>query len=96
MRGETVCYRDLHARETDRQVDCDRVAAWRLVRRSSGLGEAGWPTDRPGPVSARSINLSRSGERNAENVLELEDAAIAEQLAGYVDQVRARYPPLTF
>ena len=41
-----------------------------------------------------SFNLSRSGERNAENVLELEDATIAEQLAGYVDQVRARYPPL--
>jgi hypothetical protein len=29
-------------------------------------------------------------------VLELEDATIAEQLAGYVDQVRARYPPLSF
>jgi len=43
-----------------------------------------------------SFNLSRSGERNAENVLELEDAAIAEQLAGYVDTVRARYPPLSF
>jgi phosphatidylserine/phosphatidylglycerophosphate/cardiolipin synthase-like enzyme len=43
-----------------------------------------------------SFNLSRSGERNAENVLELEDAAIAEQLAVYVDTVRARYPPLSF
>ena len=40
-----------------------------------------------------SFNLSRSGEKNAENVLELEDAAIAERLAGYVDEVRARYPP---
>jgi phosphatidylserine/phosphatidylglycerophosphate/cardiolipin synthase-like enzyme len=40
-----------------------------------------------------SFNLSRSGERNAENVLELEDAAIAEQLAGFVDLVRGRYPP---
>ena len=39
------------------QVDCDRVAAWRLVRRSSGLGEAGWPADRPGPVSARPMDL---------------------------------------
>ncbi len=43
-----------------------------------------------------SFNLSRSGERNAENVLELEDATIAERLAGYVDEVRARYPPLSF
>jgi phosphatidylserine/phosphatidylglycerophosphate/cardiolipin synthase-like enzyme len=43
-----------------------------------------------------SFNLSRSGERNAENVLELADAAIADQLAAYVDQVRGRYPPLSF
>src|SRR5581483_5432063 len=41
-----------------------------------------------------SFNLSRSGERNAENVLELADAAIAERLAAYADEVRARYPPL--
>jgi phosphatidylserine/phosphatidylglycerophosphate/cardiolipin synthase-like enzyme len=39
-----------------------------------------------------SFNLSRSGERNAENVLELEDAELAERLAAYVDDVRARYP----
>jgi phosphatidylserine/phosphatidylglycerophosphate/cardiolipin synthase-like enzyme len=39
-----------------------------------------------------SFNLSRSGERNAENVLEFEDAAIAESLASYVDEVCARYP----
>jgi phosphatidylserine/phosphatidylglycerophosphate/cardiolipin synthase-like enzyme len=39
-----------------------------------------------------SFNLSRSGEKNAENVLEIHDAAIAERLAGYVDEVRARYP----
>jgi phosphatidylserine/phosphatidylglycerophosphate/cardiolipin synthase-like enzyme len=42
-----------------------------------------------------SFNLSRSGERNAENVLEIEDAEIADRLAEYVDGVRARYPPLT-
>ena len=41
-----------------------------------------------------SFNLSRSGERNAENVLELADAAIAERLAGFVDEVRGRYPRL--
>ena len=46
-------------------------------------------------VFVGSFNLSRSGEKNAENVLELEDPAIAERLAGFVDEVRARYPPVT-
>jgi phosphatidylserine/phosphatidylglycerophosphate/cardiolipin synthase-like enzyme len=39
-----------------------------------------------------SFNLSRSGEKNAENVLEIHDAAIADALAAFVDAVRARYP----
>jgi len=39
-----------------------------------------------------SFNLSHSGERNAENVLELTDAALADRLAAYIDGVRARYP----
>ena len=39
-----------------------------------------------------SFNLSRSGELNAENVLEVEDAALADTLAGFIDAVRARYP----
>jgi phosphatidylserine/phosphatidylglycerophosphate/cardiolipin synthase-like enzyme len=43
-------------------------------------------------VFAGSFNLSRSGERNAENVLEIHDAALADHLAAYVDEVRARYP----
>jgi phosphatidylserine/phosphatidylglycerophosphate/cardiolipin synthase-like enzyme len=38
-----------------------------------------------------SFNLSRSGEKNAENVLEIEDAAIADRLAAFVDAVRGRY-----
>jgi phosphatidylserine/phosphatidylglycerophosphate/cardiolipin synthase-like enzyme len=42
-----------------------------------------------------SFNLSRSGERNAENVLEIRDAAIADRLATFVDEVRARYPAAT-
>ena len=42
-----------------------------------------------------SFNLSRSGERNAENVLEIHDAALAERLAAFIDQVRARYPHVT-
>jgi phosphatidylserine/phosphatidylglycerophosphate/cardiolipin synthase-like enzyme len=39
-----------------------------------------------------SFNLSRSGESNAENVLELEDTAVADRLARYIDELRARYP----
>jgi len=41
-----------------------------------------------------SFNLSRSGEKNAENVLEIEDAAIAERLAAFVDAVRVLYGPV--
>jgi phosphatidylserine/phosphatidylglycerophosphate/cardiolipin synthase-like enzyme len=43
-------------------------------------------------VFAGSFNLSRSGEQNAENVVELLDPELAEQLAGFIDEVRARYP----
>ena len=43
-------------------------------------------------VFVGSFNLSHSGESNAENVFEIEDAALAERLAAYVDEVRARYP----
>jgi phosphatidylserine/phosphatidylglycerophosphate/cardiolipin synthase-like enzyme len=42
-------------------------------------------------VFAGSFNLSRSGEQNAENVLEVQDAALADQLAAYIDEVRTRY-----
>jgi phosphatidylserine/phosphatidylglycerophosphate/cardiolipin synthase-like enzyme len=42
-----------------------------------------------------SFNLSHSGELNAENVVELTDPQLAEQLAAFVDQVRARYPAVT-
>jgi phosphatidylserine/phosphatidylglycerophosphate/cardiolipin synthase-like enzyme len=45
-------------------------------------------------VFVGSFNLSRSGEKNAENVLEIEDAAIADGLAAYVDGVRALYGPV--
>jgi phosphatidylserine/phosphatidylglycerophosphate/cardiolipin synthase-like enzyme len=41
-----------------------------------------------------SFNLSHSGELNAENVLEIEDATLAERLAAYIDTVRGRYPPV--
>ena len=42
-----------------------------------------------------SFNLSHSGEKNAENVLEIRDAALAGPLSAYVDEVRARYPALS-
>ena len=38
-----------------------------------------------------SFNLSRSGEMNAENVLELHDPELADRLASYIDEVRERY-----
>jgi phosphatidylserine/phosphatidylglycerophosphate/cardiolipin synthase-like enzyme len=44
-------------------------------------------------VFAGSFNLSHSGEVNAENVLEIRDAELAEQLASFVDHVRGLYPP---
>jgi phosphatidylserine/phosphatidylglycerophosphate/cardiolipin synthase-like enzyme len=43
-------------------------------------------------VFCGSFNLSRSGERNAENMVEFHDARIADELAAFVDSVRARYP----
>jgi phosphatidylserine/phosphatidylglycerophosphate/cardiolipin synthase-like enzyme len=45
-------------------------------------------------VFVGSYNLSRSGEKNAENVLEIKDAAIADRLAVFVDEVRAKYGPV--
>jgi phosphatidylserine/phosphatidylglycerophosphate/cardiolipin synthase-like enzyme len=43
-------------------------------------------------VFCGSFNLSRSGEKNAENMLEIPDAKLADEMAAYVDAVRARYP----
>ncbi|MFY9579063.1 MAG: phosphatidylserine/phosphatidylglycerophosphate/cardiolipin synthase family protein [Gaiellaceae bacterium] len=45
-------------------------------------------------VFAGSFNLSHSGEQNAENVVEVEDAALAEQMAAFIDEIRAKYEPL--
>jgi phosphatidylserine/phosphatidylglycerophosphate/cardiolipin synthase-like enzyme len=42
-----------------------------------------------------SFNLSRSGETNAENVLEIHDAETADRLAAYIDAIRVRYPRST-
>jgi phosphatidylserine/phosphatidylglycerophosphate/cardiolipin synthase-like enzyme len=41
-----------------------------------------------------SFNLSRSGEENAENVLEIKDAEIAAKLGAYIDATRTRFPAL--
>ena len=46
-------------------------------------------------VFCGSFNLSRSGEHNAEDMLEIHDPELAEQLATFVDDVRARYPRFT-
>ncbi|MBK5231521.1 MAG: hypothetical protein JJE13_00870 [Thermoleophilia bacterium] len=40
-----------------------------------------------------SFNLSRSGEENAENMIEIEDAGAAQIMADFIDQTRAKYPP---
>ncbi len=47
-------------------------------------------------VYVGSFNLSHSGEMNAENVLQIESAAVADICAAYIDRVAARYggPPL--
>jgi phosphatidylserine/phosphatidylglycerophosphate/cardiolipin synthase-like enzyme len=42
-------------------------------------------------VFVGSFNLSHSGEMNAENVLEFNDAGVADQCATYIDTVRGRY-----
>jgi phosphatidylserine/phosphatidylglycerophosphate/cardiolipin synthase-like enzyme len=44
-------------------------------------------------VFVGSFNLSRSGEANAENVLELRDPELAERMVAFVDRVRELYPP---
>src|SRR6478672_10333176 len=41
-----------------------------------------------------SFNLSHSGEENAENVVEITEAALANRLAAFVDSIRAKYPAL--
>jgi len=43
-------------------------------------------------VFVGSFNLSHSGEQNAENVLEVNDPAIAARMAAFIDAIRARYP----
>ena len=42
-----------------------------------------------------SFNLSHSGEQNAENVLEIRDAQVADRMAAFIDEIRALYPAVT-
>ena len=42
-------------------------------------------------VYAGSFNLSHSGESNAENVIQIESAEVADMCAAYIDRVAARY-----
>ena len=46
-------------------------------------------------VFVGSFNLSHSGEMNAENVLEIADAGIADECAAFIDSVRGRYPAVS-
>ena len=43
-------------------------------------------------VFTGSFNLSRRGEKNAENMLEIHSPKLADRLAAYVDEVRRHYP----
>ena len=42
-----------------------------------------------------SYNLSHSGQENAENVLEINDPALADRMASFIDALRARYPAIS-
>jgi phosphatidylserine/phosphatidylglycerophosphate/cardiolipin synthase-like enzyme len=46
-------------------------------------------------VFVGSFNLSHSGEMNAENVLEIHDAGIADLCAAFIDSVRGHYPAVS-
>ena len=46
-------------------------------------------------VFVGSFNLSHSGEQNAENVLEIPDPALAEEMAAFIDRIRALYPAVS-
>ena len=42
-----------------------------------------------------SFNLSRSGEQNAENMLEIRDSELAGRMAAFIDEIRALHPKAT-
>jgi phosphatidylserine/phosphatidylglycerophosphate/cardiolipin synthase-like enzyme len=46
-------------------------------------------------VFVGSFNLSHSGEQNAENMLEIRNAELAESMAAFIDEIRGRYALIT-
>jgi hypothetical protein len=56
---------------------------------SEGEADVAGCIDEP---QVRGVIYTRSGELSAENMLEIEDAALADRFAAYVDSVRGRYP----
>jgi phosphatidylserine/phosphatidylglycerophosphate/cardiolipin synthase-like enzyme len=84
--------------------------AWETVRAGMRWGAKRSAPYRPGSVHdfmhakclvaddtvfAGSFNLSHSGEANAENVLEIESAALADQFTAFIDRLAARYAERT-
>jgi phosphatidylserine/phosphatidylglycerophosphate/cardiolipin synthase-like enzyme len=80
--------------------------AWRTVRTGMRWGAKRSTPYRPGSVHdfmhakclvaddtvfAGSFNFSHSGEANAENVLEIESAVVADRFAAYVEELAGRY-----
>ncbi len=45
-------------------------------------------------VITGSYNFSRSAQANAENILFVESAALAERYSNYIDHLRQKYRPL--
>lgn len=78
-------------------------AAGVLAEKASRPWEAGPPHDymhakivvADDVVFTGSYNCSHSGERNAENVLEIRDADLADEFAAYCDTVHAKYRAAT-
>lgn len=74
------------------------------VARFAGKESAPWQPEGPNDamhaklvvaddtVFVGSYNLSRSGESNAEDMLEIRDARLASRAAGWIDEVAERYP----
>ena len=91
----------------DRPIPSPRLATYEAVAAYgafTGKRSVPWGPGRPhdymhakiivadDTVFAGSFNHSRSGERNAENVLQIESVAAAETFASFIDEIRGSYP----
>ena len=77
----------------DGRQGADTVGGWLvdwLGAAQSSLDLALYDVRLPGAVADRVA--SRSGELNAENVLEIVDRGLADRMAAYIDDLQARYP----